>query len=117
MSFLRNLYFFQSQKYTSFGKNILHRQSASLGHSATGHSGKGAIRKLCRQILKVPAAFDSVRELGTPLALHKDTHTSDMSDKLRSKKLYLTFFRVCQHNRIASFKHYFKYTEGMHLMT
>ena len=39
MSFLRNLYFFQGQKYTSFGKNILHRQSASLGHSATGHSG------------------------------------------------------------------------------
>ena len=38
MSFLRNLYFFQGQKYTSFGKNILHRQSASLGHSATGHS-------------------------------------------------------------------------------
>ena len=39
MSFLRNLYFFQGEKYTSFGKNILHRQSASLGHSATGHSG------------------------------------------------------------------------------
>ena len=39
MSFLRNLYFFQGQKYTSFGKNILHRESASLGHSATGHSG------------------------------------------------------------------------------
>ena len=78
---------------------------------------KGAIRKLCRQILKVPAAFYSVRELGTPLALHKDTHTSDMSDKLRSKKLYLTFFRVCQHNRIESLKHYFKYTEGMPLMT
>ena len=38
MSFLRNLYFFQGEKYTSFGKNILHRQSASLGHSATGHS-------------------------------------------------------------------------------
>ena len=38
MSFLRNLYFFQGQKYTFFGKNILHRQSASLGHSATGHS-------------------------------------------------------------------------------
>ena len=38
MSFLHNLYFFQGQKYTSFGKNILHRQSASLGHSATGHS-------------------------------------------------------------------------------
>ena len=78
---------------------------------------KGVIRKLCRQILKVPAAFYSVRELGTPLAMHKDTHTSVMSDKLRSKKLYLTFFRVCQHNRIASFKHYLKYTEGMHLMT
>ena len=26
------------KKDTSFGKNILHRQSASLGHSATGHS-------------------------------------------------------------------------------
>ena len=24
--------------YTSFGKKILHRQSASLGYSATGHS-------------------------------------------------------------------------------
>ena len=36
--FLCNLYFFQGQKYTSFGKNILHKQSASLGHSATGHS-------------------------------------------------------------------------------
>ena len=35
---MRNLYFFQGQKNTSFGKNILHRQSASLGHSATGHS-------------------------------------------------------------------------------
>ena len=35
---LRNLYFFQGEKYTSFGKNILHRQNASLGHSATGHS-------------------------------------------------------------------------------
>ena len=23
--------------YTYFGKNILHRQSTSLGHSATGH--------------------------------------------------------------------------------
>ena len=43
MSFLRNLYFFQGQKYTSFGKNILHRQSASLGHSATGHSGHDTI--------------------------------------------------------------------------
>ena len=41
MSFLRNLYFFQGQKYTSFGKNKLHRQSASLGHSATGHSELG----------------------------------------------------------------------------
>ena len=38
MSFLRNLYFFQGEKYTSFFKNILHRQGASLGHSATGHS-------------------------------------------------------------------------------
>ena len=37
MSFLRDLYFFQGQKYTSFGKNILLRQSASLGHSSTGH--------------------------------------------------------------------------------
>ena len=37
MSFLRDLYFFQGQKYTSFGKNILLRQSTSLGHSATGH--------------------------------------------------------------------------------
>ena len=35
---MENEYFFQGQKYTSFGKNILHRQSASLGHSATGHS-------------------------------------------------------------------------------
>ena len=41
---LRNLYFFQGQKYTSFGKNILHRQSASLGHSATGHSESLKIR-------------------------------------------------------------------------
>ena len=37
MSFLRDLYFFQGQKYTSFGKNILLRQSTSLGHSSTGH--------------------------------------------------------------------------------
>ena len=37
MSFLHNLYFFQGQKYTSFGKNILLRQSTSLGHSSTGH--------------------------------------------------------------------------------
>ena len=35
------MYFFQGQKYTCFGKNILHSQSASLGHSATGHSGLG----------------------------------------------------------------------------
>ena len=39
MSFLRDLYFFQGQKYTSFGKNILLRQSTSLGHSSTGHTG------------------------------------------------------------------------------
>ena len=39
MSFLRDLYFFQGQKYTSFGKNILLRQSTSLGHSSTGHPG------------------------------------------------------------------------------
>ena len=39
MSFLRNLYFFQGQKYTSFGKNILLRQSTSFGHSSTGHPG------------------------------------------------------------------------------
>ena len=37
MSFLLDLYFFQGQKYTSFGKNILLRQSTSLGHSSTGH--------------------------------------------------------------------------------
>ena len=49
MSSLRNLYFFQDEKYTSFGKNILHRQSASLGHSATGHS---ATRK-CIEIVMV----------------------------------------------------------------
>ena len=54
--------------------------------------------------MKVPTAFDSVKELGTPLALHKDTHTSVMSDELRSKKLYLTFFRVCQHNRPEEFQ-------------
>ena len=39
MSFLCDLYFFQGQKYTSFGKNILLRQSTSLGHSSTGHPG------------------------------------------------------------------------------
>ena len=37
MSFLSDLYFFQGQKYTSFDKNILLRQSTSLGHSSTGH--------------------------------------------------------------------------------
>ena len=37
MSFLCDLYFFQGQKYTSFGKNLLLRQSTSLGHSSTGH--------------------------------------------------------------------------------
>ena len=37
MSFLRDLYFFQGQKYTSFGQNIFLRQSTSLGHSSTGH--------------------------------------------------------------------------------
>ena len=37
MSVLRYLYFFQGRRYTSFGKNILLRQSTSLGHSATGH--------------------------------------------------------------------------------
>ena len=36
MSFLYDLYFFQGQKYTSFGKNILLRQSTSLGRSSTG---------------------------------------------------------------------------------
>ena len=39
MSFLHDLYFFRGQKYTSFGKNILLRQSTSLGLSSTGHPG------------------------------------------------------------------------------
>ena len=39
MNFLRDLYFFRGKKYTSFGKNILLRQSTSLGHSSTGHPG------------------------------------------------------------------------------
>ena len=83
----------------------------------TKMSENGLGERQIGQILRVSAALDSVEELGTPLALHKDTHTSVMSDKLRSKKLYLTFFRVCQHNRPESFKHYLKYTEGMHSMT
>ena len=45
MSFLRDLYFFQGQKYTSFGKNILLRQSTSLGHSSTGHPASGQLWK------------------------------------------------------------------------
>ena len=47
MSFLHDLYFFQGQKYTSFGKNILLRQSTSLGHSSTGHPVINILTILC----------------------------------------------------------------------
>ena len=71
MSFLRNLYFFQGQKYTSFGKNILHRQSASLGHSATGHSGHYAKRALTPRSLNL--------KLGLRRNYHKGPFSNDVA--------------------------------------
>jgi len=62
MSFLRNLYFFQGQKYTSFGKNILHRQSASVGHSATGHSGNHTNLEFCVSVKTVRNATPNIEK-------------------------------------------------------
>ena len=50
MSYLHDLYFLQGQKYTSFGKNILLRQSTSLGHSATGHPEKKNVLSVCNYL-------------------------------------------------------------------
>ena len=53
MSFLRHLYFFHGKKYTSFGKNILLRQSTSLAHSATGHPAR-EIEELLWHFIWIP---------------------------------------------------------------